>query len=50
MTIDERGRFWITESVEYPRQRAGQGKDRVKILEDTDGDGKVDKFTSLPRG
>ena len=45
MTIDERGRFWITESLEYPRKSAGPGKDRVKILEDTDGDGKCDKFT-----
>jgi len=45
MTIDERGRFWITESLEYPRRDAGPGKDRVKILEDTDGDGKCDKFT-----
>lgn len=45
MAIDERGRFWITESLEYPRHEAGPGKDRVKILEDTDGDGKADKFT-----
>ena len=45
MTIDERGRFWITESLEYPRKSAGPGKDRVKIFEDTDGDGKCDKFT-----
>jgi putative membrane-bound dehydrogenase-like protein len=45
MAIDERGRFWITESLEYPRREPGPGKDRVKILEDTDGDGKMDKFT-----
>lgn len=45
MAIDERGRFWITESLEYPRKEPGVGKDRVKILEDTDGDGKADKFT-----
>ncbi len=50
MTIDERGRFWITESVEYPRREAGQGKDRVKVLEDTDGDGKADKFTVFMGG
>ena len=25
MTFDERGRIWITESLEYPRQRAGPG-------------------------
>ena len=43
MTFDERGRIWVTESLEYPRQSAGPGRDRVKVLEDTDGDGKVDK-------
>lgn len=43
MTFDERGRIWVTESVEYPRRDPGPGKDRVKILEDTDGDGRVDK-------
>lgn len=42
MTIDERGRFWIAESVEYPRRKPGRGDDRIKIFEDTDGDGKFD--------
>lgn len=50
MAIDERGRFWITESLEYPRREPGVGKDRVKILEDTDGDGKADKFTVFLEG
>lgn len=50
MCIDERGRFWITESFEYPRKEAGSGRDRVKILEDTDGDGKVDKVTVFAEG
>ncbi|MBC7853554.1 MAG: c-type cytochrome [Pirellulaceae bacterium] len=50
MTIDERGRFWITESLEYPRKSPGPGKDRVKVLEDTDGDGKADKFTVFADG
>ncbi len=50
MTIDERGRFWITESFEYPRREPGPGRDRVKILEDTDGDGKADKFTVFMEG
>ena len=45
MAIDERGRFWITESLEYPRREPGVGKDRVKVLEDTDGDGQCDKFS-----
>jgi putative membrane-bound dehydrogenase-like protein len=50
MTFDERGRIWVTESVEYPRRSPGPGKDRVKILEDTDGDGKVDKVTIFATG
>src|ERR1041384_6274446 len=39
MTFDERGRIWITESVEYPRKSAGPGRDRVKVLEDFDDSG-----------
>jgi putative membrane-bound dehydrogenase-like protein len=50
MTIDERGRFWITESFEYPRREPGPGRDRVKVLEDTNGDGKADKFTVFAEG
>jgi putative membrane-bound dehydrogenase-like protein len=50
MAIDERGRFWITESFEYPRREPGPGRDRVKILEDTDGDGRADKFTVFAEG
>jgi putative heme-binding domain-containing protein len=50
MTFDERGRIWITESLEYPRRAAGPGRDRIKILEDTDGDGKADKFTIFAEG
>src|SRR5271165_6627989 len=49
MTFDERGRIWITESVEYPRHSAGPGKDRVKLLESTKGDGKFDKITKIGR-
>src|SRR5262245_15112965 len=50
MTFDERGRIWITESLEYPRKSAGPGRDRIKVLEDTDGDGKMDKFTIFAEG
>src|SRR5438105_6683753 len=41
MTFDDRGRIWITESIEYPRKPAGVGRDRVKVLEDTDDDGRA---------
>lgn len=37
---DERGRMWVLEGHSYPnKQPAGQGKDKVVIFEDTDGDG-----------
>ncbi|MCB9951803.1 MAG: hypothetical protein H6824_12550 [Planctomycetaceae bacterium] len=50
MFIDEKGRFWVTESFEYPRKEPGPGRDRIKVLEDTDGDGKVDKVTIFAEG
>ena len=50
MTFDERGKIWITESLEYPRRRPGPGRDRVKVLEDSDGDGKADRFTVFADG
>jgi putative membrane-bound dehydrogenase-like protein len=50
MTFDERGRIWVTESLEYPRRSPGPGRDRVKILEDTDADGKADRFTVFAEG
>jgi putative membrane-bound dehydrogenase-like protein len=58
MTWDERGRLWIAETVDYPNdpQPPGQGHDRLKICEDTDGDGRADKFIvfaeqlSIPTG
>lgn len=48
MAWDERGRLWIVESVDYPntfKETDGEANDRIKICEDTDGDGKADKFT-----
>jgi putative membrane-bound dehydrogenase-like protein len=50
MTFDERGRIWITESLEYPRSSPGVGRDRVKVIEDKDGDGKADSFTLFAEG
>ncbi|GAB3921024.1 PVC-type heme-binding CxxCH protein [Mucilaginibacter myungsuensis] len=48
MAWDEKGRLWILETIDYPntvREDKGQGLDRIKICEDTNGDGKADKFT-----
>ncbi len=50
MTFDEQGRVWITESLEYPRFEPGKGRDRIQVLEDTDGDGRADKFTVFAEG
>ncbi len=50
MTFDERGRIWVTESLEYPRTSPGPGQDRVKVLEDTDLDGKVDSVRIFAEG
>jgi putative membrane-bound dehydrogenase-like protein len=50
MTFDDRGRIWVCESIEYPRKDAGGGRDRVKILEDTDGDGRYEKVTIFKDG
>lgn len=45
MEFDDRGRLWVTQSSEYPMPAGpGAGKDRITILEDTNGDGKADKF------
>jgi putative membrane-bound dehydrogenase-like protein len=47
MAWDERGRLWIAETKDYPNnpQPAGQGNDVIKILEDTNNDGRADKAT-----
>jgi len=47
MSWDERGRLWIAETYDYPneKQPEGKGRDRIRICEDTDHDGKADKFT-----
>ncbi|MDB6071490.1 MAG: enterochelin esterase-like enzyme, partial [Verrucomicrobiales bacterium] len=44
---DARGRCWVAETSDYPHgvTPGGEGNDRIKICEDTDGDGKADKFT-----
>ena len=47
MTWDARGRLWIAETIDYPNEikPEGEGRDRITICEDTNGDGKADKFT-----
>src|SRR5881397_3570562 len=52
MTWDERGRLWVLELYEYPKgaKKGEKGRDRIKILEDTDADGKADKVTVFADG
>jgi putative membrane-bound dehydrogenase-like protein len=47
MTFDERGRLWVIEAMDYPNEvlNGNPGDDRIKILEDTNADGRADKFT-----
>lgn len=62
MAFDSRGRLWVSSTVEYPycadksRWSDAQGtrvkdsRDAIKILEDTDGDGKADKVIDFADG
>ncbi len=45
MTWDERGRLWVVELYEYPlgAKPGEKGRDRIKILEDADADGRADR-------
>ena len=49
MTWDERGRLWVSVTVDYPNdlQPEGQGRDKIVVCEDTDGDGVCDKVTTF---
>src|SRR6188768_3566320 len=43
-TFDDRGRLWVVECLSYPEwSKTNEGKDRVSIYEDRDGDGKFDE-------
>ena len=62
MAFDARGRLWVSSTVEYPYAadksrwsdekgtRVKDSRDAIKILEDTDGDGKADKVTDFADG
>ncbi len=48
---DERGRLWVAETTDYPNEvRSEGGNDSIKILEDTDGDGRCDKVSVFAEG
>lgn len=62
LAVDDRGRVWVSSTVEYPYAaeknrwsdptgaRVKDSRDAIKILEDTDGDGKADKVTDFADG
>ena len=52
MAFDAKGRMWVTVTLEYPYPVPldKTGRDAIKILEDTDGDGKADKVTTFAEG
>ncbi len=59
MAFDTRSRLWVSSTIEYPYAadkarwsdpqgtRVKDSRDAIKILEDTDGDGKADKVTDF---
>ncbi len=53
MAWDERGRLWIIETVDYPNNLlppGERGNDRIVICEDTNHDGRADKFSVFADG
>ena len=54
MDIDAEGRVWVTEGVNYrlfkPWGKIQPDGDRIRILEDTDGDGKADVAKTFYQG
>jgi putative heme-binding domain-containing protein len=52
MAFDARGRLWVTVTREYPYAAPldKPARDAIKILEDTNGDGKADKITTFADG
>lgn len=51
MTWDERGRLFVLITKDYPNERKEEGgSDYILLCEDTDKDGKADKFTRYAEG
>jgi putative membrane-bound dehydrogenase-like protein len=49
--MDDHGRLWVAEAYTYPiRAKEGEGKDRILVFEDTNGDGKFDRRTVFMEG
>lgn len=52
MNFDDRGRLWVTESIEYPFAAAKEARhrDTVRILHTTKGEGQADEVTTFADG
>ncbi len=53
ITTDERGRLWVAECYTYAESKVNfdpEQRDRIVVLEDSDGDGKSDKRTVFASG
>jgi putative heme-binding domain-containing protein len=51
MRWDERGRLWVACAASYPQIKPGErANDYVLVCEDTDGDGRADKFHKFAEG
>jgi putative heme-binding domain-containing protein len=62
LAVDERGRVWVSSNVEYPYaaekdrwadetgSRVHDSRDAIKILEDTNGDGRADRAVDFADG
>ncbi len=52
LAFDSRGRLWLTQTTAYPypAPEGANPTDAVKVLEDTDGDGRADRVTTFADG
>ena len=52
LAFDSRGRLWVSNTLEYPYPvgLGKKGRDTIRILEDTDSDGRSDKVTTFADG
>ena len=51
MAFDGQGRLWVSGSVEYPfAAEPGQGRDTIRVLEDSTGDGHANKIQTFADG
>lgn len=48
--IDTQGRVWVAEIEHYRKPPLEKGADKIKVLEDTDGDGQADRATVFADG